>query len=116
MFNREKKRQMRVAQNVYAVLDMFHPIGVNAGFIVTKKHIVYVDAGWTIPSAQTILGYSFAVAPNNKPKYLVFTDHHIDHIAGMKTIQRSWSQNNRSHKPRPSPAKVYDTELERIHQ
>jgi len=80
---------MRVAQNVYAVLDMFHPIGVNAGFIVTKKHIVYVDAGWTIPSAQTILGYSFAVAPNNKPKYLIFTDHHPDHISGMKAFKEA---------------------------
>ena len=54
---------MRVAQNVYAVMDMFHPIlGVNTGFIVTRKHIVYVDAGWTIPSVLTILGYS------NKPE------------------------------------------------
>ena len=81
---------MRVAQNVYAVLDMFHPIcGVNAGFIVTERHIVYVDAGWTIPSAQTILGYSFAVAPNNKPKHLIFTDHHPDHIGGMKTFKEA---------------------------
>jgi len=79
---------MRIAQNVYAVLDMFHPIcGVNAGFIVTEKHIVYIDAGWTIPSAQTILGYSLAVAPNNKPKYLIFTDHHPDHISGMKPFK-----------------------------
>jgi len=79
---------VRVAKNVYAVLDMFHPIcGVNAGFIVTKKHIVYVDAGWTIPSAQTILGYSMAVAPNNEPKYLIFTDHHGDHICGMKPFK-----------------------------
>jgi len=81
---------MRVAQNVYAVLDMFHPIyGVNAGFIVTKRHIVYVDAGWTIPSAQTILGYSLAVAPNNKPKYLIFTDYHPDHISGMKPFKEA---------------------------
>jgi len=81
---------MRVAQNVYAVLDMFHPIyGVNAGFIVTEKHIVYVDAGWTIPSAQTILGYSLAVAPNNKPKYLIFTDYHPDHISGMKPFKEA---------------------------
>jgi len=81
---------MRVAQNVYAVLDMFHPIcGVNAGFIVTKKHIVYVDAGWTVSSAQTFLGYSLAVAPNNKPKYLIFTDHHPDHISGMKTFKEA---------------------------
>jgi len=78
---------MRIAENVYAVLDMFHLIGVNAGFIVTKRHIVYVDSGWTIPSAQTILGYSLAVAPNNKPKYLIFTDHHVDHLSGMKVLK-----------------------------
>jgi len=80
---------MRVAQNVYAVLDMFHPIGVNAGFIVTKKYIVYVDSGWTVPSAQTILGYSFAVAPNKKPKYLIFTDHHPDHVSGMMPFRKA---------------------------
>lgn len=45
---------MRIAENVYAVMDLYHPIGVNAGFIVTKNHIVYVDSGHTIPSAQTI--------------------------------------------------------------
>jgi glyoxylase-like metal-dependent hydrolase (beta-lactamase superfamily II) len=79
---------MRVAQNVYAVLDMFHPTcGVNAGFIVTKKHIVYVDSAWTIPSSKTLLGYSLAAAPKNKPKYLIFTDHHPDHIFGMKTFK-----------------------------
>ena len=45
---------MRVAKNVYAVLDLFHSIlGVNAGFVVTNKHIVYDGAGWTIPSPQT---------------------------------------------------------------
>jgi len=81
---------MQVAQNVYAVLDMFHPVcGVNAGFIVTKKHIVYVDAGWTIPSAQTILGYSLAAAPKNKPQYLIFTHQHPDHISGMKTFKEA---------------------------
>ena len=80
---------MRVAKNVYAVLDMFHPIGVNAGFIVTKKHIVYVDSGLTIPCAQTILGYSLSVAPHNKPKYLVFTDYHPDHVFGMKTFKEA---------------------------
>jgi len=84
---------MRIAPNVYAVLDMFHPIcGVNAGFIVTEKHIVYVDSGWTIPSAQTVLGYSLAVAPGNKPSYLIFTDHHPDHISGMKVFKEAGVQ------------------------
>jgi cyclase len=81
---------MLIAHNVYAVLNMFHPVcGVNAGFIVTEKHIVYVDAGWTIPNAQTILGYSLAVAPNNEPKCLIFTDHHLDHISGMKAFKEA---------------------------
>ena len=81
---------MRVAQNVHAVLDMFDPIcGVNAGFIVAQKHIVDVDSGWTIPSAQAILGYSLTVTPNNKPEYLIFTDHHPDHISGMKMFKEA---------------------------
>lgn len=78
---------MRIAENVYAVMDLYHPIGVNAGFIVTKSHIVYVDSGLTIPSAQTIYGYSKAAAPENEPSYLILTDHHTDHIFGMKVFR-----------------------------
>lgn len=80
---------LRLAKNVYAVLDLFHPIGVNAGFIVTKRHIVHVDSGHTIPSAQTIYGYSKAAAPENEPAYLIFTDHHTDHIFGMKVFREA---------------------------
>ena len=78
---------MRIAENVYAVMDLYHPIGVNAGFIVTKSHIVYVDSGLTIPSARTIYGYSKAAAPENEPSYLILTDHHTDHIFGMKVFR-----------------------------
>lgn len=78
---------MRIAENVYAVMDLYHPIGVNAGFIVTKRHIVYVDSGHTIPSARTIYGYSKAAAPENEPSYLILTDHHTDHIFGMKVFR-----------------------------
>ena len=80
---------MRIAENVYAVMDLYHPIGVNAGFIVTKSHIVYVDSGHTIPSAQTIYGYSKAAAPENEPSYLILTDHHTDHIFGMKVFRNA---------------------------
>lgn len=80
---------MRIAENVYAVMDLYHPIGVNAGFIVTKNHIVYVDSGLTIPSAQTIYGYSKAAAPENEPSYLILTDHHTDHIFGMKVFRNA---------------------------
>jgi len=112
---------VRVAENAYAVLDMFHPIcGVNAGFIVTKEHIVYVDAGWTIQSALTILGYSLAVAPNNKPGFLIFTDHHPDHISGMKPFKEAgvktighlnldaWLRNNRIEDWREFVDTLYD--------
>ncbi|RLF00225.1 MAG: MBL fold metallo-hydrolase, partial [Thermoprotei archaeon] len=33
---------VKVAENVYAVLGLFHPLGVNAGFIVTSDGVVVV--------------------------------------------------------------------------
>ena len=36
---------MRLADNVYTVLDLAHPIGVNAGFVVTEEGIVVIDTG-----------------------------------------------------------------------
>lgn len=73
---------MKIAENVYAVLDLAHPIGVNAGFVVTEEGVVVVDSGWTHASALTILGYIDAVAPHGDVRYLIWTEHHADHIFG----------------------------------
>jgi len=73
---------MRLCDCAYAVLDLHHPLGVNAGFIITNAGIVVIDAGWTYYSALTILGYIRAVAKDKPIKYLIWTEHHSDHIFG----------------------------------
>lgn len=78
---------MRLAENVYAVLDLTHPIGVNAGFVVTKEGVVAIDAGLTHSSALTIVGYIQAAAPWSLIKYLVLTEHHSDHIFGAHVFK-----------------------------
>lgn len=73
---------MRVADNVYAVLGLTHPIGVNTGFVVTERSIVAIDSSLTYWSALTILGYIEAVAKRKSSKQLILTEAHSDHIFG----------------------------------
>jgi len=79
---------VKICDHVYAVLGLHHPIGVNAGFIITDDGVVVVDAGWTYCSALTILGYIKAVAGNKPIKYLIWTEHHSDHIFGSIVFVR----------------------------
>ena len=78
---------MQLAENIYAVLDLAHPIGVNAGFVVTKEGVVAIDAGLTHSSALTILGYIQAAAPGSLIRYLILTEHHSDHIFGAHVFK-----------------------------
>jgi len=79
---------VKVAENVYAVMGLFHPLGVNAGFIVTSDGVVVVDSGWTVDSALTILGYAKAASRGKSVKYLIWTEHHSDHIFGSCVFAR----------------------------
>jgi len=79
---------MKICDYAYAVLDLHHPWGVNAGFIVTDEGVIVVDAGWTYYSALTILGYIKAVAGDKPIKYLIWTEHHSDHIFGSIVFVR----------------------------
>ena len=79
---------VKICNHAYAVLGLHHPIGVNAGFIVSDEGIVVVDSGWTSYSALTMLGYIRAVAGNNQIKYLIWTEHHSDHIFGSSVFVR----------------------------
>jgi len=83
---------MRLADNVYAILDLAHPIGVNAGFIITDEGVVVIDSGWTHSSALTILGYIEAAAPRLPIKYLILTEHHSDHIFGAHIFKAKGAQ------------------------
>ncbi len=73
---------MRVADNVYAVLGLTHPIGVNTGFVVTERSVVAIDASMTYWSAQTILGYIEVAAKGKSNNRLILTEGHSDHIFG----------------------------------
>lgn len=82
---------MKIANNVFAVMGLMqhHPSGVNAGFVVSGGDIVYIDTGWTIGSAQTIMGYSKGVAPLSSPHTVFFTDKHLDCISGMSIFKEA---------------------------
>ncbi|MCL0056501.1 MBL fold metallo-hydrolase [Dehalococcoidia bacterium] len=77
---------MRLADNVYAVLDLAHPIGVNAGFVVT------IDTGWTHSSALTILGFIETAAPGKPIKWVILTEYHSDHIFGAYVFKARGAQ------------------------
>ena len=79
---------VKITENVYAVVGLFHPLGVNAGFIVTSDGVVVVDSGWTVDSALTILGYAKAASRGKPVKYLIWTEHHSDHIFGSCVFVR----------------------------
>ncbi len=85
---------MRIGRKTFAVLNLCHPLGVNAGFVLTSDSILYIDASLTVPSARTIIGYSLAAAEaaggnRRRPRWLVFTDQHSDHVFGMSILKRA---------------------------
>ena len=79
---------MKICGNIYAVLGLHHPLGVNSGFVVTDEGVVVIDASWTYYSALTILGYIKAIAKDKPIKYLIWTEHHSDHIFGSIVFVR----------------------------
>ena len=79
---------MKIRENVYAALGLNHPLGVNSGFVVTDEGVVVIDASWTYYSALTILGYIKAIAKDKPIKYLIWTEHHSDHIFGSIVFVR----------------------------
>jgi len=83
---------MRIRNNVFAVLGLHHPWGVNAGFVVTDGGVVVIDSGWTYYSALTILGYIKSVAGDKPIKYLIWTEHHSDHIFGSIVFTREGAE------------------------
>lgn len=74
---------MRLKNNIYAIAGLMHPIGVNIGFIITKKSVVVIDSSWYDVSAKFIIEYIKEIS-SNPIKYLILTEWHSDHIFGMK--------------------------------
>jgi len=108
-----------LAKNVYGVTNLFHPAGsVNAGFLMTEKFIVHVDAGMTVNDGEYLLKTStekFGKKP--KGRWLVLTHNHSDHIFGMdvfkkvdaKVIAHKWVHGFLLHRTLPFLRPVKDT-------
>jgi cyclase len=77
--------------NVYAVTNLFHPSGkgVNAGFLLTDKMIIHIDAGMTVADGNQLLTYSRERAATQDRLLLILTHHHSDHIFGMRAIKEA---------------------------
>jgi len=47
----------RLNENAYGTTRLFHlsNVGVNAGLIVTKNSIIYIDAGMTVADGKSLL-------------------------------------------------------------
>lgn len=74
---------MRLKNNIFAITGLMHPIGVNAGFIITKKSVIVIDSSWYDVSAKFMINYIKEIT-KNPIKYLILTERHSDHIFGMK--------------------------------
>lgn len=83
---------MKIAGNVFVVLGLTHPYGVNAGFVTTEDGIVVIDSSYTYLSALTIKGYAEVSGKNKKFKYLILTEHHSDHIFGAKVFKNAGAE------------------------
>jgi hypothetical protein len=81
----------RVADRVFAVVGLYYPgtgPGVNAAFIASSRSIVFVDAGMTIDSAETIWREATARFPGRSRFVLVLTHFHADHVFGMSVFRK----------------------------
>lgn len=74
---------MRLKNNIFAITGLMHPIGVNAGFIITKKSVIVIDSSWYDVSAKFMINCIKEIT-KNPIKYLILTERHSDHIFGMK--------------------------------
>jgi glyoxylase-like metal-dependent hydrolase (beta-lactamase superfamily II) len=74
--------------NAFAVTGLYHPRWtVNAGFILTQKSIVHIDAGMRPADGRYLLELSVKLAPGREKLYLILTHHHTDHIFGMRAFR-----------------------------
>ena len=74
--------------NAFAVIGLYHPCGsVNAGFILTGRSIVHIDAGMRLADGRYLLELSAKLAPGREKLYLILTHHHTDHIFGMRAFR-----------------------------
>lgn len=77
----------KLDEKAFGVTGLYHPReAVNAGFIVTERTVIHIDAGMRPADGRYLFELSTRVAPKNKI-YLVLTHHHTDHILGMRPFR-----------------------------
>jgi len=78
----------KLSESVFAVSRLYHPHEtVNAGFIITERGIVHIDAGMRPADGRYLLELSTELAPDREKLYLILTHHHTDHIFGMRAFR-----------------------------
>jgi len=108
-----------LAKNVFGVTGLYHPAGsVNAGFLLTKKFVIHIDAGMTINDGKFLLKSSTEKL-GRKPKviWLILTHNHSDHIFGMnvfkknnaKVVAHEWVRHFLNHRTLPFFKRVKDS-------
>jgi glyoxylase-like metal-dependent hydrolase (beta-lactamase superfamily II) len=107
-----------LAKNVYGVTGLYHPAGsVNAGFLLTQKFVVHVDAGMTIRDGEFLLKSSIEKLGKKPEKmWLILTHNHSDHIFGMDVFKKNnaqvvahkWVSHFLNHRTLPSFKRVKD--------
>jgi len=81
----------RLAENVYAITDLYHSAGaragVNAGIVFTRNSVVFIDAGMTVASGQFLWDLASARIHGHEQVFLILTHHHADHVFGMRVFE-----------------------------
>lgn len=76
-----------LSDNVLAITGLYHTggkDGVNAGIILTRESVLFIDAGMSVASAEFIWNEAAKIMGDRNNLYLILTHHHSDHIFGMR--------------------------------
>jgi len=81
----------RLAEDVYAVTDLYHSAGpragVSAGIVFAPNRVVFIDAGMTVASGKYLWDLASARMSGGEQVFLILTHHHSDHVFGMRVFK-----------------------------
>jgi glyoxylase-like metal-dependent hydrolase (beta-lactamase superfamily II) len=81
----------RIAEGVYAVVDLYHSAGplagVNAGIVLGRDAVVFIDSGMTETAGRFLWELVPESLKEDKRLFLVLTHHHSDHVFGMGILR-----------------------------
>jgi glyoxylase-like metal-dependent hydrolase (beta-lactamase superfamily II) len=84
-----------LSDNVLAITGLYHTggdDGVNAGIILTRESVIFIDAGMSIASAEFIWKEASKIMGDRNNLYLILTHHHSDHIFGMRIFKEKGAE------------------------